>query len=205
MCYIFGLSSLFLIIYISLISELHGSLKRFHKLSWLFYNCRWVDPPPLLVYPSYIWPNRFHSPFCLNGVAVDNDITPCSRVHLHSLGASAATEHLLAAAAAADRLDRRSTRSLYAKLAALWPLQLLPRLLTPQTCRTIAEVRGALRKRLSPRLSTGASGERKKNTNHAAARGSRSARPLFCCLGAAVLKNAWIWIMSIFPTNEPGQ
>lgn len=86
-------------------------------------------------------------------------------------GPIAATEHLLAAAAA-DRFDRRSTRSLYAKLAALWPLQLLPRLLTPQTCRTIAEVRGALRKRLSPRLITGASGERKENTNHAAAWGS---------------------------------
>lgn len=121
------------------------------------------------IYPLHIWANGFHSPFCLNGVAVDNDITPCSRVHLHSLEASAATEHLVAAA---DRLDRRSTRSLYAKLAALWPLQLLQRLLTPQTCRTIAEVREALRKRLSPRLIIGASGERKINTNHAAAWGS---------------------------------
>lgn len=40
-----------------------------------------------------------------------------------------------------NRLARRSTRSLYTKLAALWPLQLLQRLLTPQTCRTIAEVK----------------------------------------------------------------
>lgn len=94
------------------------------------------------------------------------------------------------------RLDRRSTRSLYTKLAALWPLQLLPRLLTPQTCRTIAEVKKKKTVTVAHHWSL-----RKK---------TRRKWDLICSASPLVasetpFENAWIWIMSIFLTDELGQ
>lgn len=199
LCYIFWFFSLFFPPIQSLISREFESC---HQLSWLFYNCQLVDPSPLLIYSWYIWANRFHSPFCLNGVAVDNDITPCSRVHLHSLGASAATEHLLAA----DRSTRSSLDSLTARQTrcALTTATFAETPHSTDMSHNSWSKRSIKKKPVTAAHHRSLWGEKDKHKPRRGL-GIRSARPLFCCLGAAVLKNAWIWIMSIFPTNEPGQ